>query len=208
MRSEIRWGLAAVAALAIGVAFAEPYARLVVPYYADFDELIATGHPWEIDSVAVKPGKSRLTAEVQMQGHVRRTMDSPNRAARVIGHVQVGEVVETPVVFWTLLLAWPAATKRQWALRVLIGIPSLLCLEAITTGTQLMLGFAQASAILAGDPDPVTVWDRWSRFLEFGGQFVLDCAAAILLVAATQNRPRPASFAHRDNIDRAAPTRR
>jgi hypothetical protein len=194
MRSEVRWGLAATAALAIGVTLAEPYARLLVPYYAYVDALIAAGHPWEIDSVAVKPGPSRLTAELRLEGYVRRTLDSRNRAARVVSHVQVGEVVETPVVFWTLLLAWPAANKRQWALRLLIGLPGLLGVEAITTAMQLMLGFAQASAILAGDPDPVTAWDRWSRFLEFGGQFVLDCAAAILLVAATLGRSRPASF--------------
>jgi hypothetical protein len=40
---------------------------------------------------------------------------------------------------------------------------------------------AQASAILAGDNDPVTIWDRWSRFLEAGGQFVVVCSAGILV---------------------------
>jgi hypothetical protein len=41
---------------------------------------------------------------------------------------------------------------------------------------------AQASAILGGD---LTVWDEWSRFLEAGGQFVLVCAAAIMVCSLT-----------------------
>jgi hypothetical protein len=189
MRPDIRWGLAAAAALAIGVGCAEPYARLAAPYYRLVDELLATGHPWEIAGVAVAPGKSELTAELQMRGYVRRSMSAANHAARVVGRVQVGEVIETPLVFWTLLLGWPAATPRQRAWRLAVGIPVFLAMEAFTTGTQLMLPLAQASAILAGRPDP-TAWEHWSRFLEFGGQFVLDCAAAMLIAAATQRHTR------------------
>ncbi len=189
MRPEVRWGLAAAAALALGVAGAEPYARLAAPWYSRVAELWATGRPWEIVSVAVTPGQSRLSAELQMDGYVRRHVESPDRAARVVGRVQVGEVVETPVVFWTLLLAWPAATWRRRAMRLVLGIPVFLGLESVTTVTQLMLPLAQASAMLAGDPDPVTVWDRWSRFLEFGGQFVLDGTVAMLLAATTRAHP-------------------
>jgi len=185
MRPELCWGLAAATALALGVGCAEPYARLAAPYYALVDRLLASGHPWEIAAIAVEPGKSRFTAELQLHGYVRRSMSAATHAARVVGRVQVGEVIETPLVFWTLLLGWPAATLRQRAWRLAGGIPLFLCLEALTTGTQLMLPLAQASAILAGDPDPVTGWDHWSRFLESGGQFVLDCIAAILLAAGT-----------------------
>ncbi len=186
MRPEVRWGLAAAAALALGVAGAEPYARLAAPYYERVAELWAAGRPWEIVNVAVTPGKSRLTAELQLEGYVRRSIDTPERAARVEGRVQVGEAVETPVVFWTLLLAWPAASWRLRAVRLALGIPVFLGLESVTTATQLMLPLAQASAMLAGDADPVTAWDRWSRFLEFGGQFVLDGSAAMVLASATR----------------------
>jgi hypothetical protein len=190
MRLELRWGLAATAALALGVGCAEPYARLAAPCYALAAELLARGHPWEIDRIVVAPGRTRFTAELQLHGYVRRSMSSPDHAARVVGRVQVGEVVETPLVFWTLLLGWPAATLRQRAWRLAGGIPMFLCLEALTTGTQLMLPLAQASAILADDPDPVTPWDHWSRFLESGGQFVLDCAAAALIAAAPGRHTR------------------
>jgi hypothetical protein len=195
VRSEVRWGLAAAAALALGVAGAEPYARLAAPYYERVAELWATGRPWEIVSVAVTPGKSRLSAELQLEGYVRRNIASPERAARVEGRVQVGEAVETPVVFWTLLLAWPAAGWRLRALRFVLGIPVFLGLESVTTATQLMLPLAQASAMLAGDADPVTVWDRWSRFLEFGGQFVLDGSAAMLLASITRGAAERAPVA-------------
>lgn len=189
MRPDLQWGIVAAAALAIGGTCAARYARLAAPYYQFVAERLAAGHPWEIAGVAVKPGKSRLTEELQLDGYVRRRMDSPDHAARVVGRVQVGEVVETPIVFWTLLLAWPAATRRQRAARLIIGVPVFLGLEAITTATQVMLPLAQASAMLAGDADPVTAWDHWSRFLEFGGQFVLDCGAAIILATLLRQPP-------------------
>lgn len=189
MRPELRWGLAAAVALTIGVTCAEPYARLMAPFYAAADRRIALHRPWEVTGVDVRPGKSNLTAELQLQADVFRYQGAPNRAARVVGRVQVGEVIETPLVFWTLLLMWPAASIRQGVTRALVGIPVFLGLEAITTATQLILPMAQASAMLAGDPDPVTLWDRWSRFLEAGGQFVLASGFAIL-VATTIRRAR------------------
>jgi hypothetical protein len=177
-------------ALAIGVTCAEPYARLAVPFYAVVDWLISANHPWEVTSVEVQPGKS-TAAELQLHGYVRRHPDDLQPAARVLGRVQVGEAVETPVVFWTLLLVWPAASIRQRAQRLLIGTPVFFALEAVTTASQLMLPMAQASAILAGDNNPTTAWDHWSRFLEAGGQFVLVCVGAIMVISATGRiRPR------------------
>lgn len=184
MRPNIRRGLAAAAALAIGITCAARYAQLAAPYYAAVDRLIAAGHPWEITGVGVSPGKSKLSEELQMEGYVRRDMDAEKPDARVIGRVQVGEVIETPMVFWTLLLLWPATSIRQRAARLMIGVPVFLGLEAITTATQLALPLAQASAILAGDSDPVTACDHWSRFLEAGGQFVLICCGAFMVVSA------------------------
>jgi hypothetical protein len=190
MRPNMRWALAATAALAIGIYCAAPYAQLAAPYYAAVDRLIATGHPWEVTGVGVNPGKSKLSQELQMEGYVRRDMNAEKPAARVIGRVQVGEVIETPLVFWTLLLLWPAASIRQRATRLMIGVPVFLGLEAITTATQLALPLAQASAILAGDSDPVTAWDYWSRFLEAGGQFVLICCGAFIVAPVPRGYSR------------------
>lgn len=193
MPLELRWALAAALALAVGVACAEPYARLAAPFYAAVDRLISAKHPWEVTSVEVRPGKS-AAAELQLHGYVRRHPDDLRRAARVVGRVQVGEVVETPLVFWTLLLVWPAASIRQRAERLIIGAPVFVALEAMTTASQLMLPMAQASAILAGDNDPTTAWDHWSRFLEAGGQFALVCVGAIIVISAAR-RIRPSASA-------------
>jgi hypothetical protein len=198
MRPEFRWTLAAAAALGLGVTFAKPYARLAAPYYAAVDRAIAAGHPWEISAVDVKEGISRLSAELQLHAFVRRHAEDPDPAARVIGRVQVGEAVETPVVFWTLLLVWPAASTRHRVVRLIVGIPAFLGLEAITTATQLILPMAQASAILAGDNDPVTAWDRWSRFLEAGGQFIVVCSGAVLVATSTGAGGRPESSSTRN----------
>ncbi len=185
MRLELGWILAAVAALALGVACARPYARLAAPYYAAVDRLIARNRPWVVTAVDVRPGKANSAAELQLRADIYRYPDAPNPAAKVVGRVQVGEVIETPLVFWTLVLLWPARSGRQRLTRLAVGMPFFLALEALTTATQLVLPMAQASALLAGETDPLTAWDRWSRFLEAGGQFVLACAAAVVVASLT-----------------------
>ena len=190
MRPEVRWGLAAAVAFVIGVTCAEPYAQLAAPYYAAVDRLIALAHPWDIISVEVRPGKSHLSTELQLWAWVRRRAEDAKPAAKVQGRVQVGEAIETPMIFWTLLLVWPATSVRQRIVRFVSGVPVFLCLEAGTTAIQLLLPMAQASAMLAGDPDPVTPWDRWSRFLEAGGQFVVSSGLAILVTSLTQRGRR------------------
>ncbi len=185
MPRELRWTAAAIAALAIGIMCAESYARLAAPYYAAVSRMIAAGHPWVIDGVDVGPGKNPSAAELQVQADVYRQRGDAMPAAKVVGRVQVGEVIETPLVFWTLLLVWPAGSIRQRMMRLLVGLPVFLGLEAMTTATQLIYGIAWASAMVAGDPDPVTLWDHWSRFLEAGGQFVLTAGFALVVVAIT-----------------------
>jgi hypothetical protein len=180
MRPELRWAAAALAALTLGVLIAEPYARIASPYYAAVARLAAAFHPWQISSVDVQPGSSGQGAELKLYGLVRRTRESPP-GAEVIGRVQVGAVVETPLVYWTLILAWPAASMRTRWLRAAAAVPGFLLLEALTTPAQLLLPMAQASAMLWGDQDPLTSWDLWSRFLEAGGQFVISAGVAVLL---------------------------
>ncbi|MEJ0005157.1 MAG: hypothetical protein WDM77_01880 [Steroidobacteraceae bacterium] len=190
MRTEIRWGLAAIIALAIGATCAQPYARLAAPWYAAVARLIAMDHPWQVTGIDVRPGNSNLTAQLQLAAEVFRYPGALKPVARVIGHVELGEVTETPLVFWTVLLIWPAASIRQRVRRVLVGVPVFFALEASTTAIQLMLPMPQVMAILAGDPDPVTLWDDWSRFLEAGGQFVLACGCAILVASLPPRRAR------------------
>ncbi|MGO9988174.1 MAG: hypothetical protein ACLQAR_00935 [Steroidobacteraceae bacterium] len=189
VRPEIRWAITAAVALTLGVSFAEPYARLMAPYDAAIARLIAANHPWQVDTVEVKTGESGLSAELQLGGYVRRHREDPRPAARVLGRVVVGEVIETPLLFWTLLLMWPAASLGQRAARVLVGVPVYLGLEAVTTAVQLILPMAQATAILGGNNDAVTAWDHWTRFLEAGGQFVIVCGSAMIVCASTSRRP-------------------
>ena len=105
----------------------------------------------------------------------------------VENRVQVGEAIETPVIFWCLLLAWPAQTVRQRLTRLAVGIPVFLALEGVTTACQLVYSLARASAILAGEESPLTLWDRWSRFLEAGGRFVVEVSAALITVGVASS---------------------
>jgi hypothetical protein len=183
MRREIRMAVAALAAAAVGAAFAGPYARLVAPYYAGVARLIALGHPWQIvrvdlDAGAVQPGRA-----LTLVGEVRRSAHDPVPAARVVTRLAVGEAVEGAVVFWTVLLLWPATSWRQRLFYCAAGIPAFAAIEALTTAVQLLHALAEASEILAGNDDPLTLWERWSRFLESGGRFATELVGALLTIA-------------------------
>lgn len=185
MRRELRWAVAAITALVIASTCAKLYARLAVPCYAAVDRFIAMGHPWDIVSVGVERNDVSPGSVLRLVADVRRQQSDARPAARVVVRVQVGEAVEAPLVFWTMLLLWPAASVRQRVVRCAVGLPIFLGLEAITTAVQLIHSLPEASALLAGEKNPITWWERWSRFLEGGGRFVVEVCAVLLAVAVT-----------------------
>jgi hypothetical protein len=183
MRRELRCVGAAIAVLVVASICAQGYARIACRYYAALDRFIAIGHPWDILSVAVEPSDVSPGSVLRLVADVRRQAVDRYPAARVVVRVQVGEVVETPLVFWTMLLLWPAASVAQRAARCVVGLPIFLGLELVTTAIQLIHTLPEASALLAGQKDPITWWERWSRFLEGGGRFVVEVCAALLTIA-------------------------
>lgn len=194
MRRNLRYVLAAAVALILGATFAQTYARLAIPYYEVVTAAIANLYPWQVLDLSVVRDRSNPGASLRMTGEVRRSREDLAPAARVIVDVQVGEVIETPVVFWAVVFAWPMTTLRRRLTCVAVGIPIFLLLEAATTGCQLVHSMADASAMLAGEADPLTAWERWSRFLEAGGRFALELCAAVFTVALSRlHARRPAS---------------
>lgn len=185
MRRELIWALAACAALALGAAGAQSYARFAAPYYEAVTRLIALGHPWKILTVEVQPGEVSPGSALTLTAEVREHALDAQPAASVASHVNVGEVVQTPLIFWTLLLLWPAASGRQRLSHLLVGLPVFLTLEAVTTAVQLMHPLPGA---LLGADDPPTLLELWSRFLEAGGHFALAVCALLVTIALARGR--------------------
>lgn len=183
MRREWRWAVGIIAALAIGATRAQSYAHLAAPYYEAAARLIAEFHPWKIVSVDVVGDKDTPGAVVRLTGEVRRLRTDPEPAALVYPYVHVGAAIETPLVFWTLLILWPMPSGRRRVALLALAVPVFLAVTVLTTVCQLLGPLAWASAVLDGINDPVTVWDRWSRFLESGGRFVVELSAALVAVA-------------------------
>lgn len=191
MRREWRWLLVAVAAIAVAALGAERYAKLAAPCYTVAARWITEGRPWEVISIVVAPNRSAPGAILKLTGTVRERSADSRPAALLVSKLQVAAVVESPVIFWTLLLVWPATSHRErWSVLVL-GIPMFMCLETATTVCQLLNPLSYASAVLAGVPDPVTSWERWSRFLEAGGRVALALAAALTTINLVQFAGRP-----------------
>ncbi|HEY4445722.1 MAG TPA: hypothetical protein VGN30_15680 [Steroidobacteraceae bacterium] len=198
MRREWRWGIAAVVALSIGAIGAEPYAKLAAPYYTVAARWIAEGRPWQVAGIDVAPNRSGPGSVLRLTGFVRQRADDAQPAANLISKLQVAAVVESPLIFWTVLFLWPVASCRRRVALLALGVPVFLGLEGATTVCQLINPLAYGSAVLAGGSDPVTPWEHWSRFLEAGGRVALAVGAALLVVAivgsviyARSSRRRP-----------------
>ena len=195
-RREWFWLIGAVAALALGATCGAGYSRLATPYYATVAAWIATLHPWnaadrwEITEVAVRNEPDHGSA-LRLTADMYRNRDDKAPTARVVTRLRVGEVVEAPLVFWTLLVLWPAPCLRRRLTYLAAGIPLFLCLEAATTASQLVQSMPAISAMVAGESDPHSAWERWSGFLESGGRFMMETAAALLTVGIVEAlRPR------------------
>jgi hypothetical protein len=191
MRHEWCWILAAIGALAIGAIGAKSYATWAAPYYTVVARWIAHGRPWDVIKIEVTQGSSGSGAVLRLTGTVRARADDSWPAAKLISKLQVAAVVESPVVFWTLLLLWPVGSHRQRLWLLALGIPVFLCLETATTVCQLLNPLAYGSAVLAGDPHPLTGWERWSRFLEAGGRVVFALAAALITITMIRRAAPP-----------------
>lgn len=185
MRRELTWAIVAAGALSVGAFAAEPYARALIPYYVAASRVIARGHPWDVASVDISR-TSGPGAVLRLTGFIRRRLTDPQPVARVVSRLQVAAVVESPVVFWTLVALWPMGSVRRRFGVLLLGLPVFMALETATTVCQLLNPLAYGSAVLAGNSSPLTGWERWSRFVEGGGRVALAVAAAILTVAAIQ----------------------
>ncbi len=187
MRGEVRWVLIALIALLAGVTCAEPYSRAMCPYYAAVARFIAKPHPWAVREITVRKIGPGAPAEVRLVGIVWSAAthgpSGPIQGLRVETELGVGGVIQVPVLFWGVVVAWRAGSRREWLVRWSLGAVIFFALEILTTVCQLVAALAQASAYLAAVHGPVTPWELWSRFLESGGRQALAVAAALITVA-------------------------
>ncbi len=180
MRSEYRWALAFAAALVFAALGARPYARLAAPCYQVIAGLLALSHPWDVVSVEVAQPSGAAGAVLRLKGLVYASAASLHPSFRMTGKLQVAAGAQGPLIYWTVLALWPAPTLRRRLALLALGMPVFVLLEAATTVCQLLNPLAWASAVLAGERDPVTAWEYWSRFLEDGGRAGLALLAAVL----------------------------
>ncbi|HEY4209988.1 MAG TPA: hypothetical protein VGM84_00795 [Steroidobacteraceae bacterium] len=190
MRRDVPRVIIALAALLAAAVYSESYARLMSPAYLVVARFLADNQPWDITAVEVEPGKADIHGELHLRADIRRHLGDSKPVARVVGHLQVGSVVETPLIFWAILLLWPSGSGERTLLAILAGIPVAIALEALTTVAQLVAPLAGASALIAGQAHGATL-EKWSALLEEGGRVVICVLAALLVIALARRLAEP-----------------
>jgi Protein of unknown function (DUF2919) len=193
MRIELRVLLGAMLALTVGILCARPYAQFALPYYSSVAGWIAAGHPWQITGLDIAPDDNAPGFVLRLTGAVFKHLGDAQPAGILISKLQVASVIESPVIFWSILIWWPLRSHWERAALLATGIPIFLCLESITTVSQLLTPLAFGSAAIAGKSAVVTPWEYWSRFLESGGRIAMAVVAAVLTVALVRSVGRVAA---------------
>ena len=177
VRPDSRRLAAAVAAVLLVGAAGDFYVRAAIPLYRIGSEWLIQDHPWQIDSLSVQgdAGRRRL----QMRSELRVKTWDREPAALVQSRLQLAAAKQNAVVFWPLLLLLPAGSMRRRLVLLALALPAFLVLEVATTSAQLVSPLMQTAAVIGGEADPLTPWERWSRFLEAGGRVALDVCAAL-----------------------------
>jgi hypothetical protein len=98
----------------------------------------------------------------------------------------VDHTLVPPLLFLMALLAWPAGRWRELAARLLVAVPVLLLLLALTAPI-LLAGQVQMVAadlaVLAGGPRREPLLVTLMVFMESGGRWLLPLAGGVLCIA-------------------------
>lgn len=94
----------------------------------------------------------------------------------------VGSVLQSVILFLSIILAWPAARRWTLPVRLLLAVPMTVLLLV----TNVPLGFVGVMLDFREHfPDiPVAPLVYWNDFLQTGGPLALAIAAGILVVSA------------------------
>ena len=208
MRRDGRWLCALLFSVAIASVAAPYYAHLAAPAWQAVARLTALGQPWRITGIEVTPSPDGPGTIVALTAIVTDAQADRTASARVTGKITTGAAIEPALVFWLLVLAWPAAHGRERWLRFAIGVPVFIAVDTATTVLALTHALPWATQVIAGAGDGDTAWDRWAAFLEAGGRFAVVTAVALVTIAtvAMLGRwlgERPARAARRTVADAA-----
>lgn len=188
MKLGARLAAGSVLALVLGVTAAKDYCSFFANYYLSIARWAAASQPWTLQDAEVSTEVGQAGAYLRLRGEVRGGWTNVDPAALVATRVQVGAIAATPLIFWTIVLAWPIKTWRRRALSLFVGLPLFILVDSAATVGEMLTGFARASAILGGEESPVTAWDRWATFLESGGRVVLAVTAALAAIHGATTR--------------------
>ena len=162
---------------------AAPYARLVAPFHALAGAIVGRYAGWEVVKTAVEDTPGQHGRALALTADLYRRPSDRTAAARVVGRVTVGGVVEGPLVYLGLLALWPVRDWRERARLLCLALPGLAVIELLTTLPELLHTLPSVVGEIAGLPQAYTPWDRWTELLSGGGRFAIEVSAALLAIA-------------------------
>lgn len=94
----------------------------------------------------------------------------------------LGSVLQPVIILLAIILAWPAATRWAYPVRLLLALPMTIILLVV----NVPLGFVGVIQDFREylPTAPVTPLVHWNDFLQTGGPLALAIAAGILVVSA------------------------
>ena len=184
MRTERRGTVAALLLGAAGIVGASTYAGWTVPLHRVAAAWAAQSCACRIANVSVVQPGAGSTSALQLTAVVTEGPADSIPVAVVANRVNVGGIVQVPIVLLGLLLAWPAHARRDCAVRGALALLALPLLELLTTGSQLVAPLWALGAEM--QLRSVHGWmTGWTQFIESGGRIAVTAAIALLIISGS-----------------------
>ncbi len=166
------------------LAFARYYATLWLPLYRAELAMLAPQYT-VVDLRLQRPGGETLIAlDIKTARAINIGTKTVPAGVTMNSSTLMGNVVQHPIIYFSILLAWPGFLTRERLFLLLTGLPLLVLVEALDL-PFILLGALEDLMLynLAPDQLPGSRLVTWMDFLNGGGRLALSAAAAVCNVA-------------------------
>ena len=165
------------------------FASMMTPFYEYVTEAASTDYV-----AAISIEERQETSFVLAATATRAKLITPSRSlpagTTISSDISVLHTLVPLVIFLTIIISWPMKSLKQLSLIVLLALPSIFCISAITAPIQLLglldMGF-QNAAQQAGFVREESFALKWMVLTEGGGRWLIPALFGLACGAISES---------------------
>ena len=165
------------------------FASMMTPFYEYVTEAASTDYVAAI-SIEERQENSIVLAATATRAKLITPSRSLPAGTTISSDISVLHTLVPLVIFLTIIISWPMKSLKQLSLIVLLALPSIFCISAITAPIQLLglldMGF-QNAAQQAGFVREESFALTWMLLTEGGGRWLIPALFGLACGAISES---------------------